>query len=148
LHKALQLHATTPPLLLSQLRILLFQLSLLITAHLAKFLAIECLQSCSGLGATALVSEFGLFTACTVCSQTHRSSSIPRQHEVVWFDSFHVARCQHDSGRINGRSQISVHTDERTQVHSARSTWWTPSSTNRGPQARRVPLPQYTDYFC
>jgi len=27
--------------------------------------------------------------------------------------------CQHDSGYMDGRSQINVHTDERTQVHSA-----------------------------
>jgi len=28
---------------------------------------------------------------------------------------------QHDDGYIDGRSQIKVHTDERTQVQSARS---------------------------
>jgi len=27
--------------------------------------------------------------------------------------------CQHDNGYMDGRSQIKVHTDERTQVHSA-----------------------------
>jgi len=30
--------------------------------------------------------------------------------------------CQHDNGYMDGRSQIKVHTDERTQVHSAQST--------------------------
>jgi len=30
--------------------------------------------------------------------------------------------CQHDNGNMNGRLQIKVHTDERTQVHSARSS--------------------------
>ena len=29
--------------------------------------------------------------------------------------------CQHDNGYMDGRSQIKVHTDERTQVHSAHS---------------------------
>jgi len=27
--------------------------------------------------------------------------------------------CQHDNGYMDGRSQIKVHSDERTQVHSA-----------------------------
>jgi len=31
-------------------------------------------------------------------------------------------QCQQDNDRIDGRSQIKVHTDERTQVHSARSS--------------------------
>jgi len=30
--------------------------------------------------------------------------------------------CQHDDGYMDGRSQIKVHTDERTQVHSAQSS--------------------------
>jgi len=30
--------------------------------------------------------------------------------------------CQHDSGNMDGRSQIKVHTDEWTQVHSAQSS--------------------------
>ena len=30
--------------------------------------------------------------------------------------------CQHDNGYMDGRSQIKVHTDERTQVHSAQSS--------------------------
>ena len=30
--------------------------------------------------------------------------------------------CQHDNGYLDGRSQIKVHTDERTQVHSAQSS--------------------------
>jgi len=29
---------------------------------------------------------------------------------------------QHDNGYMDGRSQIKVHTDERTQVHSAQSS--------------------------
>jgi len=41
--------------------------------------------------------------------------------------------CQHDDGYINGRTQIKVHTDERTQVHSARSSLAVAHpSTNRG----------------
>jgi len=35
---------------------------------------------------------------------------------LVWFI---LRPCQHDNGYIDGRSQIKVHTDERTQVHSA-----------------------------
>jgi len=34
---------------------------------------------------------------------------------LVWFI---LRPCQHDNGYIDGRSQIKVHTDERTQVHS------------------------------
>jgi len=30
--------------------------------------------------------------------------------------------CQHDNGYMDGRSQIKVHTNERTQVHSAQSS--------------------------
>jgi len=49
------------------------------------------------------------------------------------FDSFYAARCQHDDGYMDGRSQIKVHTDERTQVHSTRSYLTvTHPSTNRG----------------
>ena len=29
--------------------------------------------------------------------------------------------CQHDNGYMDGRSQIKVHTNERTHVHSAQS---------------------------
>jgi len=29
-------------------------------------------------------------------------------------------------GYIDDRSQIQVHTDERTPVHSARLPWWSP----------------------
>jgi len=32
---------------------------------------------------------------------------------------FILRPCQHDDGYIDVRSQIKVHTDERTQVHSA-----------------------------
>jgi len=32
---------------------------------------------------------------------------------------FILRPCQHDNGYIDGRSQIKVHTDERTQVHSS-----------------------------
>jgi len=34
----------------------------------------------------------------------------------------HLRSCQHDYGYIDSRSQIKVHTDERTQVHSAQSS--------------------------
>jgi len=40
--------------------------------------------------------------------------------------------CQHDNGYMDGRSQIKVHTDERTQVYSAQSSLAvTHPSTNR-----------------
>jgi len=46
------------------------------------------------------------------------------------FDSFYVARCQHDDGYTDGRSQLrSTPTNERTQVHIALSSL---PSTNRG----------------
>jgi len=42
-----------------------------------------------------------------------------RRNSLVWFI---LRPCQHDDGYIDGRSQIKVHTDERTQVHSARAS--------------------------
>jgi len=38
---------------------------------------------------------------------------------MVWFI---LRPCQHDNGYIDGRSQIQVHTDEQTQVHSVQSS--------------------------
>jgi len=35
---------------------------------------------------------------------------------------FILCPCQHDISYIDGRSQIQVHTDKRTQVHSAQSS--------------------------
>ena len=35
---------------------------------------------------------------------------------------FDLRPCQRDNGYLDGRSQIKVHTDERTQVHSAQSS--------------------------
>jgi len=47
-------------------------------------------------------------------------------------DSLYVS-CQHDDGYIDGRSRIEIHTDKRTQVHSAQSSLTvTHPSTNRG----------------
>ena len=45
----------------------------------------------------------------------------------VWFmfglfGLFDLRPCQRDNGYLDGRSQIKVHTDERTQVHSAQSS--------------------------
>jgi len=56
---------------------------------------------------------------------------------VGWNNVWLILRpCQHDNGYIYGRSQIQVHTDERTQIHSAQSYLVvTHPSTNRG----RVP---------
>jgi len=58
---------------------------------------------------------------------------------AVWFNSFYIwnfihnGPCQHVDGYTDGRSQIKVHTDERTQVHSAWSSLTvTHPSTNRG----------------
>jgi len=48
---------------------------------------------------------------------------------LVWFI---LRPCQHDDGYIDGRSQIKVHTDERTQVHSARSSLTVTHPRNRG----------------
>jgi hypothetical protein len=41
---------------------------------------------------------------------------------LVWFGLFDLRPCQHDNGYFDGRSQIKVHTDKRTQVHSAQSS--------------------------
>jgi len=38
-----------------------------------------------------------------------------------WF-WFILPACQHDDGNIEDMLEIKVHTDERTQVHSARSS--------------------------
>jgi len=49
------------------------------------------------------------------------------------FFVFFLRPCQHDTGYMAGRSQIKVHTDKRTQVHSTRSSLTvTHPSTNRG----------------
>ena len=47
---------------------------------------------------------------------------IDRAESLVWFGLFDLRPCQHDNGYLDGRSQIRVHTDERTQVHSAQSS--------------------------
>jgi len=67
----------------------------------------------------------------TAIPGTHRCSSAKCSRLVlVWFI---LRPCQHDNGYVDGRSQIKVHTDERTQVHSARSSMTvTHPSTNRG----------------
>jgi len=50
-------------------------------------------------------------------------------NELAWFI---LRSCQPDNGYIDGRPQIQVHTDEQTQVHSARSLLVvTHPSTNR-----------------
>jgi len=54
---------------------------------------------------------------------TYQMECLPR---LVWFI---LRPCQHDNGYIDGRSQIKVHTDERTQVHSAQP--FTHPGTNR-----------------
>jgi len=44
----------------------------------------------------------------------------------------YLRSCQHENGYIDGRSQLKVNTDERTQVHSAQSSLVvTHPSTNR-----------------
>jgi len=56
------------------------------------------------------------------------------RHEVAPLLVWVILRpCQHDGGYVDGRSQIKVHTDERTQVQSAWSSLTvTHPSTNRG----------------
>ena len=41
---------------------------------------------------------------------------------MIWFGLLHLRPCQRDNGYLDGRSQIKVHTDERTQVRSAQSS--------------------------
>jgi len=49
-------------------------------------------------------------------NKTEQADGIQDEFDLVWFI---LRPCQHDDGYIDGRSQIKVHTDERTQVHSA-----------------------------
>jgi len=45
------------------------------------------------------------------------------------FGLIHLCPCRRDNGYIDGQSQIKVHTNERTQVHSAQALslpWWSP----------------------
>jgi len=46
-----------------------------------------------------------------------RAKKVGVWQHLVWFI---LRSCQPDDGYIDGRSQIKVHTDERTQVHSTR----------------------------
>jgi len=57
-------------------------------------------------------------------SRIDHSLNIPLIDPLIDFFFFYwfwfiLRQCQHDNGYIDGRSQIKVHTDERTQVHSA-----------------------------
>jgi len=45
-----------------------------------------------------------------------------RLNVLVYYDSFYVPMCQHDRSYIDGWSQIQVHSDEWTRVHSAWSS--------------------------
>jgi len=59
-----------------------------------------------------------------------RRSLILSPADVCWLIDWRP--CRHDDCYVNGRSQIKVHTDERTQVHSAQSFLAvTHPSTNR-----------------
>jgi len=52
---------------------------------------------------------------------------------AIEFGLIHLRPGQHDDGYKDGRSQIKVHTDERTHIHNARSSLVvTHPSTNRG----------------
>jgi len=42
--------------------------------------------------------------------------------ENLWHELIDLRPCQNDNGYMDGRSQIKVHTDERTQVHSVQSS--------------------------
>jgi len=41
-------------------------------------------------------------------------------NRLICLVCFTLRQCELDNGYIDGRSQISLHTDERTHVHSAR----------------------------
>jgi len=65
-----------------------------------------------------------------MCSPDTERCSKNHCWPLVWFM---LRPCQHLDGYIDGRPQITVHTNERTQVHSARSSLTvTHPSTNRG----------------
>jgi len=57
---------------------------------------------------------------------------------VVWFTLIHYTFCQHDNDYIDGRSQIQVHTDEWTQVHSAQFSLEVTHPSNSANQGRRA----------
>ena len=61
---------------------------------------------------------------------------------LVWFGLFDLRPCQHDNGYLDGRSQIKVHTDERTQVHSAQSSL---AVTHQGTNRARRSLTSVTE---
>ena len=48
-----------------------------------------------------------------------KCNCVQKYTESSFFFFFDLRPCQHDNGYLDGRSQIKVHTDERTQVHSA-----------------------------
>jgi len=86
----------------------------------------NCRSYNSTVSMLSLVAAIGLFSGTVlnvlklICEQKHRN----------WL--FDLRPCQHDNGYMDGRSQIKVHTYERTQVHSAQSSLVvTHPSTNR-----------------
>jgi len=65
-------------------------------------------------------------------SVTHLWPPGARRYTSLTDWSIDLRPCLHDNGYMDGRSQIKVHTDERTQVHSAQSSLVvTHPSTNR-----------------
>jgi len=57
--------------------------------------------------------------------------------------------CQHDDGYMDGRSQIKVHTDERTQVHIAQSSLAvTHPSTNRASVTESLSYGRHSEPLC
>jgi len=60
-----------------------------------------------------------------------------------------LSPCQHDDSCVDGRSQIKVHTDERTQVHSARSLLMvTHPSTNQGRLNARSLMYNISEFYA
>jgi len=55
------------------------------------------------------------FNSVSECLQRLTAGTTVR----LWFDCVHVSTMT--ARRLDGRSQIKVHTDERTEVHSAQS---------------------------
>jgi len=59
------------------------------------------------------------------CGAASAKTEVSRWKTVQTLIWFILRPCQYDEGYIDGRSQIKVHTDERTQDRSARS-WRSP----------------------
>jgi len=103
-----------------------------LTRRLPRHVVCWCSSSCSNsyFSCTCLMIDL-LSVTQHLSLQLHMQRSLTLAPADVC-RMIDLRPCQHDNGYINGRSQIKVHTDERTQVHNAQSSLAvTHPSTNR-----------------